>query len=181
MRPTSFLLYACQCYGGTERWLAQSGDCGNGIQHFQLGLGWANLGFYLLRCVGQVDRSGLVAGAHFCLIALQRGEENGVEQNWFRESEPWSHVTCHAKVGILIDGTRDQTADRLLACHSVAEYCGEDLSEARRRLDCRESNLADGIAFGESENTTDLIERDQTLDLADCLVKFWALTAGERN
>lgn len=55
----------------------------------------------LLRCVGKEDGGCGVAGTHLGLRPLQCWEERGVEKCRLVEPQAGSHITRHAKVGIL--------------------------------------------------------------------------------
>ena len=101
-----------------------------------------DLVLYLIGGVGHVDGGVLVAGAHLGVMAKQGGDELGVDQGWLRELEPGGNVPGDAEVGILVNGSRDQAGNVLLATKDVRE----GTREGGGGLDRREGYLANVVA-----------------------------------
>lgn len=116
-----------------------------------------------------------ITGAHFGLIALKSREEDRIQHDRFGEAQSRRDITCHAKIGVLINGAWNQTTHVFFLGHG-AEYGGKGLHETRSRLDGREPYFPYAVAFGKTEKSTNLIECDEPLNLTHSAIKFGALT-----
>lgn len=75
----------------------------------------------LVRCVAHEDTRVRVGRAHLRLRALQCGEELGMQERRFRVFQFGSDVAGEAEVGILVDGTGDETRNVSLRAEDLRE------------------------------------------------------------
>ena len=86
--------------------------------------------------------------------------------------QPRRHITGHAKVWILVNGTRDQTGHVLLVAKDVRKRGAKRGS----RLNCGKGNLANAVRIAKAKDALHLIERDHPLNFEDILVECLAAT-----
>ena len=113
-----------------------------------------DLGLYLVGRVREEDGGVRVRGGHLGLGPLEGGEEGGVDEGRFEESKTRSNISGHPEVGILINGTGDETGNIGLAVKDE----GKCRWEGGSGLNCGKPNLSNGATFIKSKNSLEKLE-----------------------
>lgn len=82
------------------------------------------------------------------LLYLQGREEFGHDEGGLVLTQAPCHITRHAEVWVLVNGTRDQAAQ----VFALAEHVRKAVAKAWSCLDGRESNLSNVVGLCESKN-----------------------------
>lgn len=126
-----------------------------------------DFGLNLLCSVGQKDRRVWVTGGHFLVMTLKSWEELRVHSTGLRKVQPWSQVSGHSKVRILVDTTRNQTKKII----PISQHILEGTWDTWSSLDCSIGNLAAVLRSIETEDSFDLIVSDGILKQNNIVVK----------
>ena len=113
-----------------------------------------DLGLDLLPCVRHEDARVRVARAHLPAVPLERREEDALYQGGLMVPKLWDDVPGHAKVGVLVNGARDEAPDLLV----IAEDVREGIRQSGGSLHRRECDLADVVLALEPKDAPRLCE-----------------------
>jgi hypothetical protein len=113
--------------------------------------------------VGEENGRVGVAGAHFGVMALERGEEFRVNERGLEQLEARRDVARDAKVGILVDGARNEARHVGAAAKDVRKGA----RERGRGLNGGKGPLADIALIVKAEGGGGRVRGDEALNLND--------------
>lgn len=113
----------------------------------------------LVRRVGQEDRRRVDARGHFRAGALERGQEDGVDDGWLLVLHFLRVVAALPEIRVLVDRARDQARD-VAHARAGAEDVWEGCREGGCGLDGAEEKFTDVVAVVEPERAFNLVDGD---------------------
>lgn len=126
-----------------------------------------DLSLYIIGPIGKEDCRVGITARHFALGALQWWEEFRMNESRFaiQRMALWDqfmgNITSHAKVWVLVDGTRDQTSHIGIA--SSPKHERERRREGRSSLNSRKCNFANVGSSIESKDSIHFSKRERVV------------------